>query len=91
MIKECDYHPQLMEILGGLRADIGWLKTAFWTIPASIVFIAIAIISCFMSNERRITTLETNIASQNNVENTPYWYLKKGVAVKPSTQPYRGK
>jgi len=73
MIKECDYHPQLMETLGGLKADTGWLKTAFWTIPASIVCIAIAIVTCFMSNERRITALETQVATQYTQGDMPRW------------------
>jgi hypothetical protein len=70
---ECELHSQLMETLGGLRADVGWLKKAFWSIPAMIVMVSMAIGGYVISMEKRISVCETQIANQLSLGDIPRW------------------
>jgi len=81
MQKDCDYYPkgecashsQLMETLGGLRADVSWLKKAFWAIPATLIAVSVTLVAGFISNEKRIATLETQVANQLSLGDMPRW------------------
>jgi hypothetical protein len=73
MKEVCAYCPELRETLGSLKADTGWLKKAFWSIPAMIVMVSMAIGGYVISMEKRISVCETQIANQLSLGDMPRW------------------
>jgi len=73
MREVCAYCPELRETLGALKADTAWLKKAFWAIPATLIAVSITLVAGFISNEKRIATLETQVANQLSLGDMPRW------------------
>jgi hypothetical protein len=76
MIKECDYHPELMKTLGTIQIDgaktsndIMWIKHGIY----GILVIAMAVFTCFYNLDKRTTACETKIANQLSLGDMPRW------------------
>lgn len=62
--EQCEVHSDLMEKLGGIHADLGWLKKAFWTVPVLLLTAIIAFSGYIRSLDNRLTACEIKIAVQ---------------------------